>query len=475
MMSSLHSVTIAHLMADYSLGYNPLFFGQFALLQDWAAEWQTMEIDGQNVPVQQIYLGSRVSGPRGILTPDPCQHPGAYRNSLEKICREGGPVFGFSHFIHKDAAALTRLKALFKLYPEFYLLIILHCTRDEFLRPWSRDEDSPPQKARDQSQRGQVFQSALEIFSDQKRSLFVAVSDSARDSYLNPEFGPCLQPRRVVTIPNGVSAEHYKPIPEPRRRDRRRSLGLEGRVLLGITNRWTQAKGKDILEGLLDVMEKQAAADPFTFLFPALIHDQLFDFITRIPRRYPRLWEMGKLKAYLDLSKLARSPFHPDLEEIKHTHRSEWQSHIFSQKDIRENLFLGYLEFPVQTILDIYLRPSVAEAFGLGTIEAYLCNVPVLSSDRGGSRDLVLQEHQVSYPPEINLRGHLPGYRDPAYNRAVKRSAEDFYQQIQDMILSQLAPFDFRERVIKAGYTVRSMIREYQRCLRNLREGNDDG
>jgi glycosyltransferase involved in cell wall biosynthesis len=164
------------------------------------------------------------------------------------------------------------------------------------------------------------------------------------------------------------------------------------------------------------------------------------------------------------------------MDAIRRSHLGEIEAQPEEMRGIFEQIFLGFLDYPVHTLLDVYLRPSVAEAFGLGTVEAYLCGVPVLASDRDGCGELVLPEHQVHLASDIDLRGHYHDYADPAYRAAVSKAADDLFAMLSAPSTWQVPGRELRSRMIASGYTTDSMLLRYNRLLTDLlrREGEED-
>ena len=463
-MTSACPVMIVHLMADYTLTFNPLFFGQFALIDDLARRWHALRFCGHTYPVIHRFLGLRVTGSDGIRTLDPTRDTRAYVGPIAELCRNGQLVVVFSHFIHKDAKALAELARLKRSFGNLFLVVILHCTRDEFL--CSGAELNAP-RARQQVERAAAFRESMKFFrEDNAVDRFVAVSNAARQSYLEGPKEIAIPPDRIETVVNGADPVCYRMVSAKGRARRRRQLGIAPGLVLGCTSRWTQAKGKDVLEALLDRLEERAGQFPATFLFPLLLHDQLFQFLNQLPRRYPRLYQAGRLRGFVDLSRLKRSVFSWDLEAVCKAYQ---QALAFQSEGVRQvwkQIAVGFLEEPVQELLDIYLRPSIAEAFGLGNAEAYLCGVPVLASDRGGCSELVLPRDQVAYDAALNLGG--PSGDRAGYQTTVNQAADKFCRLLERCSERRVPDPTLRKRMIARRYTTRGMIQRYNQTVGKL-------
>lgn len=462
-------IKLVHLMADYSLTYNPLFFGQFALIQDFVTYWKFIFFKRHKIQIRHYYVGSKVSGSSAFSVPDPTENDQAYAETLEELCREGDPVFALGHFIHKDAAALIRLSDLKTKFQNLTLMIILHCTREEFLRPRASPFLADSVRERRRARRAADFRRSLNFLAEEGRvDCFIAVSESTRQTYVQKGLEPSVPADKIRVVPNGANAQAYY-IPSHRMKSEWRSaLGLKEGMVIGCTNRWTQAKGKDIFEAILDILEQKNTGFPITFLFPVIVHDQIFRFLENIPDRYPNLFEQGRIRGFLDISKLKRSPFTCNLETVRREYLSQVSAQSGPVQEIFERIFVGFIDFPVHFLFDVYLRPSVAEAFGLGIVEAYLCGVPVISSNRGGCGELVFPRHQVAYSPDIHL---LEDRRDPAnriYRKAVLEAAENFVTLLFGIQRECIPAQKLRSRMVNGGYTTSRMLQRYSRLLRRF-------
>jgi glycosyltransferase involved in cell wall biosynthesis len=459
------SLRIVHLMADYSLGYNALFFGQFPLLRTFAARWRTIALGDRRIAVEQIFAGAEVAGEGALRTGDPTEDANAYRTAVEELLTDGEPVVVFSHFIHKDAAAFAALFPLRRAHPNLRIVVVLHCTREEYLGPRSPAlERARPRRERT-AQRALAFRRALCAACEEGAvDRFVAVGAGARDSFLQGGEIPALPADRTVLIPNGVDPERFDILPPAARAEQRRRLAIPQGFVVGCTNRWTHTKGAAILEALLDRLERGAERFPVSFLFPAILIDQLADFLRRAPGRYPALFSRGRLRCYLDVSGLVHGPLGQDLEVLHESFMARVRAQPAEVRQVIETSFLGLLESPVHQLLDAYLRPSLAEAFGLGTVEASLCGIPVVASDRGGCEALVPPAYQVSLEPVLDVAGSVDGAADAA----VEVAAERFEHLLHRLADDPLQPQELRQRMVGAGYTADHMVESYGRLVREI-------
>jgi glycosyltransferase involved in cell wall biosynthesis len=118
--------------------------------------------------------------------------------------------------------------------------------------------------------------------------------------------------------------------------------------------------------------------------------------------------------------------------------------------------FLGWQPNPFKFMAkaDIFVLPSITEAFGLALVEAMVCGLPVIASDcPGGSRELVM--------------GGADGPSGVLVPAADERS-------LADELVRMLDDRKERERYIKAGrargraYDISIFVEKYQRLLETV-------
>jgi glycosyltransferase involved in cell wall biosynthesis len=116
--------------------------------------------------------------------------------------------------------------------------------------------------------------------------------------------------------------------------------------------------------------------------------------------------------------------------------------------------FLGEVEHPRKLLekIDIYVQPSLYESQGLSIMEAMAAGIPVIATDVGGVRDLVLD----------GQTGILVPARDP------QLLADAILTLAKDRLFAERISRNALERILEC-YTVNNMIRNYQdlyeRCL----------
>ncbi|WP_457557127.1 glycosyltransferase [Candidatus Harpocratesius sp.] len=462
-------IKIVELMADYNLGYNSLFFGQFSLIQDHIKHWKMINIGRKEIPIKFYFIGSNVSGKNAIKIKNPITNKEAYLKPILDLCKEQEPVFVVSHFIHKEAPSLLCLNKVKLKYKNFFLIIILHCTQNEFLMPWLKKNQIQDKRLEESFFRSLEFRNSVYRLSKQNISdKFIAVSKKTKESYLHDPNNKLIQEGKIIEIFNGVSEKHYTIIKKKKISEYRRNLRIEEGTFIGCTIRWTHTKGKDILEAFLDLLEQSIQNHKFHFFFPVIIHDQVFELIKKIPEKYPLLYQNNRIHGFLDISRIVNSVFPVDLEQIKKNYQDELQKYSESFIQIFNKIFIGFIKFPIYQILDIYIRPSIAEAFGLGTVESYLCGVPVIASDRGGCRTLVDSKYQIHLNQNIKIKNIIKEFRTENYFFHIKQAAIQLLNLVYQLEKNKLDKKKLRNRMIRSGYTTNDMLKQYSKLFVKL-------
>jgi glycosyltransferase involved in cell wall biosynthesis len=175
----------------------------------------------------------------------------------------------------------------------------------------------------------------------------ITVSEAARQAYLARGWD---SPRRVIAIHNGIDA-----VPEPGAGTAvRRELRIDtDAVVLGMFSALRPEKGHDVAIGALGLLR------------------------TRFPKLRMVIAGDGPIRA--DLSRLAQP--------------------------LGDSLVMTGPRFDVMRLLDatdLYLQPSRADAFPTTLLEAMAASVPVLATDVGGIREIVVHDRTgvlINAPP----------------------------------------------------------------------------
>ncbi|WP_048152118.1 glycosyltransferase family 4 protein [Palaeococcus ferrophilus] len=174
-----------------------------------------------------------------------------------------------------------------------------------------------------------------------KVSSFIAVS-RAVEGDTRSILGRNLGKREIYTIPNGIDADFWEP-PEDKE-ELKESLGLKG-VVVATTSRLTKRKRVHVIPAIAKSV-KEEHGENMTFLIIGDGPER--ETIERLIRQY-RVEDTVKL--------LGRQP----------------------REKVRE-----YLQAS-----DVYLSPTIYEAFGIAALEALACGVPVVANNHGGISEVV--------------------------------------------------------------------------------------
>jgi glycosyltransferase involved in cell wall biosynthesis len=210
---------------------------------------------------------------------------------------------------------------------------------------------------------------------------FVCLSQDMRDEFI----GAGVPPHRIVTIPNGVDTERFRPADPEQRLALRRTLALPEGLVVIYTGRLVRYKG---VPELLDAWRVIAPEHPEACL--VLVGEG-----------------SGDLQACED----------------------ELRQNVATHGLTRSVRFTGAVE-NVQDWLraaDIFAFPTHDEAFGLSLVEAMACGLAIVSTRVGGLADIVRDgENAVAVPPAAPARlaealRALLG--DPAYRHRLGEAA----------------------------------------------------
>lgn len=211
----------------------------------------------------------------------------------------------------------------------------------------------------------------------------IAISEAVRD-HLTRDFG--VAPERVVLIKSGVDLEMFPHIDENARRERRKTYGFGGELLIGTIARLSEVKGQDIL---IRAMKIVAGEMPDVKL---LIVGQ------------------GKtevhLKAMVESLGLGdRVLFYPVVDKT----------------------------FEILSMLDVFVMPSRQEGLGLSVMEAQAAGVAVAASNVGGIPSLIENGRTGVLVPSEDAselaRAILDLLRDPDRRRVLGSAAREFIRR----------------------------------------------
>jgi glycosyltransferase involved in cell wall biosynthesis len=174
-----------------------------------------------------------------------------------------------------------------------------------------------------------------------KVNSFIAVSRAVEED-TRSILGKSLGDREIYVVPNGINTDFWKPSKD--KEELKESLGFKG-VVITTTSRLTKRKRVHVIPEIAKRIKKEHGKN-VTFLIIGDGPER--DNIERLIREY-NVGDIVKL--------LGRQP----------------------REKVRE--YLG--------ASDIYLSPTVYEAFGIAALEALACGVPVVANNHGGISEIV--------------------------------------------------------------------------------------
>lgn len=362
--------------------------------------------------------------------------PDGYVSVLEALCRTGDPVIAVSSFGMHDSTQLVQVGLLKRKYRNLSLVVILHCPECEYIRRFEPTDvydsaiDSPAQ------QNVRTLGWYTLFAADYAWNIvdrYVAVSDEVYRSFqqTNGLFGrPLFDVAKLAVITNGIDTSIYQPACDADLKRLRSQRGIADRFVVGMTSGWKQYKGKDIVRRLLLQFAKDPHDSP-DFLLPLLLgysgESLLQDLAS--PDLVP-LVEAGRIHLFFEAAKW-RKLLHYDqiVEHYEIATQNQARSQAHREYEVFIRCWRGVLREPSALFMDLYLRPSLSEAFGRGAVEALLCGTHVLTTDRGFLPQLVDKEWQVSLGPSLDVAtGHGPSSSE--YDRDVTEAANGFREAI---------------------------------------------
>ncbi|NJE07673.1 glycosyltransferase family 1 protein [Thermococcus sp. M39] len=171
---------------------------------------------------------------------------------------------------------------------------------------------------------------------------FIAVSNAVRQDLENI-LGKSLRNRPIHVVPNGIDTNFWTPVED--KEEWKSKIGLDG-IVITTTSRLTKRKRIDIIPKLARIITEKYGMTDIKFV---IIGDG--------PERR-KIEEL--IKAYHVQDKVLMVGKQP-------------------REKVREYLWAS----------DIYLSPTIYEAFGIAALEALSCGVPVVANNHGGISEIV--------------------------------------------------------------------------------------
>lgn len=317
-----------------------------------------------------------------------------YVNYIERLCKTGERVIVISSFTHEEHNQVMQVGKNMKKYPNSNLVVVLHCPFEELVRNISKpDGDTTFGGA---SWQNESTLGWIKLLSSGLVDKWVAVSRDVLKSFTkeNLEY---IGPADIRVITNGVNDLLYRPIDVCEKQYMKASYGISG-LTVGTTVGFKRVKGDFILRNILSYYARVRSEKCPTFLLPVLpgySGKVMLEEIVKLDIR-PLLFA-GKLRLYFDASQWSGvvnvDELNTKYTDVFHTHIADMK---VSDQSILRNAWIGVLHTPIQRMMDLYLRPSISEAFGRGAVEAGLSGSILLVSDRGYMKRYSMSENVIT-------------------------------------------------------------------------------
>jgi glycosyltransferase involved in cell wall biosynthesis len=326
-------------------------------------------------------------------------------NDVKKLIEAYGKVYYFMHYYNSrfmEAEYFSKVVMHEKLCNAINAYYFIHVAPDQLV------ESEKNGGWRDEENTGGAVQSLVTAMESGCFKAFVAVSQAARDMWIEliKSFGYARETvdtaeKKMIAVPNGIDANLYgssyimpgsSVLAETRAR-----LGFDPSVekIVLVMTRPSISKGIDRINETLAAFN--ASSDPklkrIGFLVTMPETEGTEPFLERI-REMESLVSGNRLKVTIDVSKVVRS--RPELE-------CEFNG-IQTMMPIsyrNEKFYIEPIGYPLTCVSDVFLHLPYAEAFGLVVAESLMSGCAVITTDAGGipevtknSKDAILFDHE---------------------------------------------------------------------------------
>lgn len=428
------------------------------------------------------YIKTYISGNvRVIHTADPFLDSSAYKSELEKIIKNEKPTIVTSFMIHRDAAAVYELSKLKKTYSNLRLLIGLYCTADEYFYDELPIPNFLPQQAKDYISVKNIYTTTMKkyltfMLNENSVDKYLVLNRYTKKTYLSKKLKQIVPAEKIYIIGGGADEKLFKPITDKKRKLIRKKYVLdEKEFILCFSTRFTQYKGSDILKAILNFYNKRVTAP--TFLFPLYPNSDTF-LLSKKLLKYKKLLKNNKIKFFLGLYRQKRLL------------KKDWTSFYertcidlvdfinnlpFQSKEYIERNFLGVLSFPYYYLVNLILRPSIADSQSNTLFESALCNCPAVGTDRVGFYHDIseLRKYAIKLPDSLQVFNRYSDYKTPEYKDCVELVSKEFVSMIENerkKFERKLNPTNTRTLILKHGFTSEAMVKKHAKLYRSLFE-----
>lgn len=404
----------------------------------------------------------------------------AYKSKLEAILKNKKTTIATSMMIHRDCEALYKAAKLKKIYPNLKILVGLYCTANEYfykILPIPKF----PRQARKYIKVKNIYTLTMKKYLKlmAKENLidrYLVPNQYTKNTYLDKKLDNVILPTKICVVESGSDETLFKPISLRKKASiKRKHLTNSNEFTVCFGTRFTQYKGADILEEVLSYYNSSKESP--TFLFP--LYPNLDTIVlSKVILQYKYLLKNRKIKFFLDLYR-QKTLFGKQWLPYYKKSTSLLEKFISSleekpQKYI-EKSFLGVLDFPIYHLIDLMLRPSIADSQGIALFESSLCNCPTVGTNRVGFYHDVkeLTNYAVKLSKNIQIYNRYASYKTPQYVKEVRSAATRFIHIIESEMKKfkkEIKPFNSRRLIIKNNFTSKEMLKRHIKLYKNLNQ-----
>lgn len=410
---------------------------------------------------------------------DPFLDHSAYKLELEKILKNKKSTIATSFMIHRDAAAVYEISKLKKSYSNLRLIVGLYCTAGEYFYDELQIQDHLSPQAKDYISTKNLYTANVKkylaiLLNEKSIDKYLVINKYTKKTYLSKEVRKLIPTEKIYIIGSGEDKSLFKPVTNKQAKlIRKKYIFDENEFLLCYSTRFTQYKGSDIMEKILDHYNNCVISP--TFLFPLYPSSDTILLLKGL-LKYKELLKNKKIKFFLELYRqkyllnIAWPVFHKEacLSLTNFIKGLPDQSRKYV-----ENNYLGILDFPYYNLVNLVIRPSIADSQAITLFESALCNCPTIGTERVGFyHDIkALKKYAIKLPDSLKIFNRYSDYKTPNYNRSVKLVTKKFISMIEKerkKFADGLDPEDTRTLILKNGFTSDVMVKRHISLYKSL-------
>lgn len=472
---------LVFLLSDLGFPVSNNLFGQLTIVMDLC---RLINKSLNNVDIYILTSGkhTRINLGKNIHVlniTDPLVDSLAYKYALEKILKNKKTTIVTSMMIHRDCIAVYEAAKLKATYSNLRILIGLYCTANEYFYKVLPISNAVSQSAKEYIEAKNTYTLTMQrylglMFKEDLVDKYLVPNEYTQQTYLDQNLERVILSKKIYILGSGADENLFNPVtPNQKKRIKKKYFINSKEFILCFGTRFTQYKGADIFEEILNYYNHKLTSP--TFLFPFYPNGDTIFLLEKLSK-YKRLLKYNKIKFCLDLYRqkfLLNKKWSNVYQESRLTLDIFINNLKSSSKEYVEKNFLGVLDFPIYHLADLLLRPSIADSQAITLFESSLCNCPTIGTDRVGFYHDVkeLESYGVKLPESIQVFNKYADYKTPQYNKDIKSIARKFIVLIEkemECFKQEVTPINSRQLIIKNGFTSKDMVKRHLDLYKTL-------